>query len=82
MVQANVLEAKNSLSGLLRLLETGQEDCVIIARHNKPIAKIIPYHSDESSKRIGIAKGKTLYAEGWDSNEMDAEIAALFGVEK
>lgn len=81
MLQANVLETKNGLSGFLRLLENGQEDCVVIARHNKPVAKLIPYESSKPSPRIGIAKGKKLYTEGWDSPESNAEVAALFGVE-
>lgn len=79
MIQTNVLEAKNSLSALLRMLESGQEDCVVIARHNKPVAKIVRYESAPASKRIGVARGKKLYADGWDSKEVNAEVAALFG---
>ncbi len=82
MVTANVLEAKNGLSGLLRLLESGQEDCVVIARHNKPVAKLVPIDAPETSQRIGVAKGKRLFAEGWDDSETNAEIARMFGVEQ
>lgn len=31
------------------------------------------------SSRIGIAAGETLYEEGWDSQELNAEIAGMFG---
>lgn len=79
MLQANVLEAKNGLSGFMRMLEMGQEDCVVIARHGKPVAKLIRYEASSPSKRIGIAKARALYAEGWDSPEINAEVAALFG---
>lgn len=79
MLQANVLETKNGLSGFLRLLESGQEDCVVIARHNKPVAKLVPFDDTKPSKRIGTAKGKALYVDGWDSPDINAEAAALFG---
>lgn len=80
MLQANVLEAKNGLSGLLRLLESGQEDCVVIARHNKPVAKLVPVQEPSAASRIGIARGKALYTDDWDSPETNGEVAALFGV--
>lgn len=80
MLQANVLEAKNGLSGFIHMLESGQEDCIAIARRNKPVAKLTLYEAARPSRRIGAAKGKGLYAEGWDSPETNAEAAALFGV--
>lgn len=79
MLQANVLEAKNGLSGLLRLLEGGQEDCIVIARHNKPVAKLVPFDEVSPSRRVGVAKGRVLYADNWDSLEINAEVASLFG---
>ncbi len=79
MVQTNMLEAKNGLSALVRMLESGQEDCVVIARHGKPVAKLVRYDAPRTSRRIGAAKKKRLYAEGWDSPETNAELAALFG---
>ncbi|WP_251230814.1 type II toxin-antitoxin system Phd/YefM family antitoxin [Adlercreutzia aquisgranensis] len=81
MFTANVLEAKNGLSGLLRLLESGQEDCIIIARHNKPVAKLMPFVEKTVSRRIGAASGQSLYVQDWDSDESNAEVAALFGAE-
>ena len=81
MLTANVLEAKNGLSGLLRLLESGQENCIIIARHNKPVAKLTPFVEKPVSRRIGAASGQSLYVQDWDSDESNAEVAALFGAE-
>lgn len=80
MLQANVLETKNGLSGFLRLLESGQEDCVIIARHNKPVAKIVPLREAKPTNRIGVARADQLYADGWDSDAANAEVAAMFGI--
>ena len=56
MLQANVLETKNSLSEFLRFLESGKEDCIVIARHNKPVAKITLY--DAPPPRIASALRK------------------------
>lgn len=80
MLQANVLETKNQLSGFLRLLESGQEDCIVIARHNKPVAKIVLCEDAGETKRIGAAAHAPLYADGWDAREINDEIADLFGV--
>ncbi|NGM18124.1 type II toxin-antitoxin system Phd/YefM family antitoxin [Xiamenia xianingshaonis] len=80
MLQANVLEAKNGLSRLLKLLESGQQDCIVIARRNTPVAKLVPFEQGGGEERIGIAKGRLCYSEGWDSPEANAEVAALFGV--
>lgn len=79
MVQVNVLEAKNNLSGLLRSLEEGREDGVIIARHGKPVAKMVRYEPD-GSKRFGAGVGKFKLPDDWDFNELDDEIAEMFGV--
>ncbi len=80
MVQANILEAKTGLSALLRLLETGEEDRIVIARRNKPIAQITLCEQADHAKRIGAAKGRKLYAEGWDDSSFNEEVAALFKV--
>ena len=78
MLQANVLETKNSLSEFLRFLESGKEDCIVIARHNKPVAKITLYDAPAASNRIGIAKAADLYADGWDSPALNSVVASLF----
>ena len=42
-MQVNILEAKTNLSNLVRMIETGEEETVIIARHGKPVVKITLY---------------------------------------
>lgn len=79
MLQANVLETKNSLSEFLRFLESGKEDCIVIARHNKPVAKITLYEAPATTNRIGAAKKTPLYADEWDSPALNNTVAALFG---
>lgn len=79
MLQVNVLETKNGLSKFLRMLESGQEDCIVIARHNKPVAQLTIYENKPDSKRIGVAKGKKIVSDGWDAPEINDEVAAMFG---
>ena len=40
-MQVNILEAKTELSKLIRLVETGKEESVIIARYGKPVVNRI-----------------------------------------
>ena len=76
-MQVNILEAKTELSKLIRLVETGKEESVIIARYGKPVVKLTPYTDVPVSKRIGIAKGKLKAPVNLDAH--NDEIADLFG---
>ena len=77
MMQVNILEAKTELSKLVRLIETGREERIIIARYGKPVVKMTLFNDEPVSKRIGIAKGK-LNAPN-DLDKHNDEIAAMFG---
>lgn len=58
MPTVNMLQAKSSLSRLVQALETGQEAEIIIARHGRPAARLVPLDKPvTTSKRIGVAKG-------------------------
>ena len=76
-MQVNILEAKTELSRLIRLVETGKEECVIIARYGKPVVKLTPYTDVPVNKRIGIAKGRLKAPVDLDRH--NDEIADLFG---
>ena len=65
-MQVNILEAKTNLSNLVRMIETGKEESVIIARYGKPVVKMTIYNDAPVSKRIGIAKGKLKSPENID----------------
>ena len=65
-MQVNILEAKTNLSNLVRMIETGKEESVIIARYGKPVIKMTIYNDAPVSKRIGIAKGKLKSPENID----------------
>ncbi len=76
-MQVNTLEAKTNLSNLLKLIETGKENMIVIARYGKPVVKMTAYQEKPVSRRIGIAKGKLKTPENLDKH--NDEIAALFG---
>jgi antitoxin (DNA-binding transcriptional repressor) of toxin-antitoxin stability system len=57
MLSVNMLEAKSSLSRLVASIEQGLEQEIIIARHGRPVAKLVPIQEKTTHTRIGIAKG-------------------------
>jgi prevent-host-death family protein len=67
--QVNVYEAKTQLSALLTQVEKGED--VIIARHGRPVAKIIPFTDKPIRRQPGYWKGKVWMADDFD--EMDEE---------
>jgi len=77
-MQVNVFEAKSNLSKLLKLLEEGKEDYIIIAKHGKPCAKITFESGVDVSKRLGAAEGMFKFPEDFDdidiSNDFEGEI--------
>ncbi len=78
MIQVNILEAKTDFSRLIRMLETGREDFITVAKNGKPVAKITLIRDTPISKRIGAGKGKFTIKGDFDAD--NAEIAdALMG---
>lgn len=80
MTRVNMLEAKNNLSKLVRQLETREEDVVYIARNGVPIAQITLIPKADVSRRIGIAAGKLILPDDFDTvfDELDSETVELF----
>ena len=73
MESIGLFEAKTHLSELVARAERGEE--VVITRHNKPVAKLVPVQyvaSDAMSRRAGVsallrsARGRTL-GQDWKS---------------
>lgn len=77
MTQVNIMEAKNDLSNLVHLLETHQEEIILIARDGTPVVEMKLAKRKSASKRIGVAKGK-LHVPN-DFNKWDSEITDMFG---
>ena len=76
MTMVNMHEAKSRLSALVEAVESGREPEIILARHGKPAAMIVPLPKREPGVRIGFAKGKWTIPDDWDKH--DDEIAAMF----
>ncbi|MBR5940545.1 MAG: type II toxin-antitoxin system Phd/YefM family antitoxin [Neisseriaceae bacterium] len=75
MQQINIFQAKQTFSALIEAVESGQEDEIIIARNNKPVARVIPYQSHKPVI-LGIAKGKFEIPD--DIDKHNDEIAEMF----
>ena len=56
MTQVNVLEAKNNLSRLIRLLESGDEDNIIIARDGVPIVQMTLLPRTEKNQSLALPR--------------------------
>ncbi|MDR3202515.1 MAG: type II toxin-antitoxin system prevent-host-death family antitoxin [Bifidobacteriaceae bacterium] len=72
----NILEARSTLSQLVRAVESGSEREVVISRNGVPAARLVPVASAASAQRIGVAKG--LFEVPESINDSDEEIATLF----
>ena len=77
MTQVNMLEAKTDLSKLVRLLESREEDTILLARNGKPIVKMTLIESDTPTRRIGVAKGAFTCPDEFD--QWDEDVKELFG---
>jgi len=56
MKQVNIHEAKTHFSRLIAAVEQGEE--VVVARHGRPIARIVAIRPSAAPRQPGSAKGK------------------------
>ena len=78
-MQVNVLKAKTDFSKLIRLLESGREEYIIVARNGRPVVKMSLLEDSPVSRRIGIAKGKFRAPEDFDANNDEAAAMLMEG---
>lgn len=64
MRQVNIHEAKTHFSKLIKEVLNGDE--IIIAKGNKPIAKLISIEQPRPKRKLGTAKGKFEIAPDFD----------------
>lgn len=77
MTTVNMLQAKNSLSSLVERVASGQEAEIVIARHGKPAARLVPLRAVAPLRqRLGVARGAFTVPDSIDSHA--AEVALLF----
>jgi len=72
----NMLDAKTSLSKLVRSIESGEQAEIVIARNGRPAARLVPVRSVAPGKRIGVAAGRFVAPDDIDHN--NATIAKMF----
>ncbi len=75
MVVVNTHEAKTNLSRLLDEVLEGQD--IVIARGNKPLARLVPYTGGKCARKPGVLKGRIKVSEDFDTPLSD-EIVASF----
>ena len=73
----NMLEAKTSLSELVRQVESGAKSEIIIARSGRPTARLVPLApiAVNRGRRIGVANGRFEVPE--PDVALDAEVQRL-----
>lgn len=79
MTQINMLEVKDGLPELVKMLETKQEDVIYLVRNGIAVAQMTLIPNKPVSKRIGVAEGKFRIPDEFDA--WDKEIADMFGGE-
>jgi prevent-host-death family protein len=60
----NIHQAKTQLSALIARVEAGEE--VVIARANKPVARLVPVTAPAPKRRLGEAAGLVEIMPGFD----------------
>ena len=76
MTQADIQEVETGLSRLIKMLETRQEEQILITRHGEPIVTMTLYARPVSPRRIGVARGKIVCPD--DLDKYNDEIADMF----
>ena len=83
-MQVNILEAKNRLSQLIKLMQSGEE--VVIANRGEPVARLVPMDASAHTRRIGsaayILEGLEKRRVPRHSRRSDAEIEAAIREER
>lgn len=77
MHTVSLFDAKTHLSRIVEDLLSGKEDRVLISRRGKPAALITPAKPNDTSQRIGIARGRFEIPDDIDGS--NPQIASLFG---
>lgn len=74
-MEFSVHEAKTQLSRLLDLVQEGEE--IIIRRHGKPIARLVPVLGTARSP-FGALRGEIKMIEGWERSLDETEAEAFW----
>jgi antitoxin (DNA-binding transcriptional repressor) of toxin-antitoxin stability system len=76
MESVNMSQAKSKLSRLVEALVQGSEREIIITRGGCPVARLVPFETGPTGKRIGVAKGEFEVPDSIDTHNKG--VAKLF----
>lgn len=76
-MDVNVYAAKTQLSRLLEQVERGEE--VVITRHGKPVARLVPIEARRTPRKLGALRGKIRIAKDFDAPLPDDLLDAFEG---
>jgi len=75
MTVVNTHEAKTNLSRLLDEVQEGEE--IVIARGNKPMARLVPFNVKRPVRKPGYLKGKIRVADDFDAPLPDEVVGSF-----
>lgn len=78
MTTISVFDAKTRLSRVIEALQNGETEEVVITRHGRPVARMLPMSHVPVERRIGVARGLQIPD---DIDRHNSAVAALFGLE-
>ena len=76
MQTVSLFDAKTHLSRIVETLISGKEQEVVIARHGKPVVRVVAIRPLDVSRRIGLAAGQ--FEVPADIDGANLEIEKLF----
>lgn len=76
MTQYNMLDAKNNLSKICKMIVNNEEDYIVIASNGKPLVKVVPYITNTQKRQFGSLKGIFKYDDRFDDD--NEEITRMF----
>lgn len=79
MESINIHQAKTHLSKLLQRVALGEE--IIIASRGVPVAKLVPFENEQSSRPLGIDRGKFTVPDDFNDPLPDEILNGFYGDE-
>jgi prevent-host-death family protein len=73
MATVNVYEAKSHFSELISRAEAGED--IVIARHGRPVVRLIPVAAPRPDRVLGAAKGQIWMSDDFDELSSEDDIA-------
>ncbi|HYN78446.1 MAG TPA: type II toxin-antitoxin system Phd/YefM family antitoxin [Lamprocystis sp. (in: g-proteobacteria)] len=75
----NIVEAKTQLSRLVERVERGIDAEIVIARNDRPVARLVALAAPPVQRRIGVAKGQFVAPDSIDLSHAEIECLMMGG---